>query len=115
MTPRERERREPPAIVLRDGGANAELLREVCAGVEEEGVPVRVDSAQGTAGDLARAAAADSVLQVGIGVDRAGAVVVRHRLLAAHAPVLTVAEGDRPDWRRAGRVAARIITTQPLE
>ncbi|MBO0850538.1 MAG: hypothetical protein J2P20_13820 [Pseudonocardia sp.] len=107
---------EPPALLVLDGGAAADLVREVCAGVEEEGVPVRV--VPGVSGDADRlgAEAADrSALQVGIGLDPLGTVVVRHALMSRHGPVHTLAGGGRTGWRRAGRIAARIITGLPLD
>ena len=115
----------PPSIVLLDAGGDARLLREVCAGAEEEGVPVDVETAAGTesVGDLtsgaatglAYLAAGRSRLQVGIGLDRAGEVAVHHSTLPEHAPALTVAGDAGPaDQRRAGRVAARIVKRLPL-
>lgn len=107
---------EPPALLVLDGGAAAGLVREVCAGVEEEGVPVRVMA--GISGDADRlgAVAADrSALRVGIGLDPLGAVVVRHALMSRHGPVHTLAGGGPAEWRRAGRIAARIITGLPLD
>ncbi|MDT7582950.1 MAG: hypothetical protein QOE32_500 [Pseudonocardiales bacterium] len=115
----------PPSIVLLDAGGDARLLREVCAGAEEEGVPVDVETADGpesvgeltsgAATGLAYLAAGRSRLQVGIGLDRAGGVAVHHSTLPEHAPALTVASGaGRTGWRRAGRVAARIVKRLPL-
>jgi hypothetical protein len=155
---------EPPCIVVLDGGCAPAVLREVCAGAEEEGVPVRVDSPDGPApagspdgsapsgetdapsgeteapvlsgetdapalsdgpaadgssgaARLARVAALRSRLEVGVGLDRSGAVVVQHATLPETAPALRVPAGpgsSGPDWRRAGRVAARIVTRLPL-
>jgi hypothetical protein len=48
-------------------------LREISAGMEEEGVPFSVEEAEiGSAVELAHAAAQASMLDVGVGVDAAG-------------------------------------------
>lgn len=110
------ERVEPPALVLRHGpGAPAEVLREVSAGAEEEGVPLRTrPGSGGGAVELAHAAAGESRLAVGVGVTADGEVAVHHAQLPADRPALHVLGGTAPDWRRAGRVAARVVTGLPL-
>jgi propanediol dehydratase-reactivating factor small subunit len=111
-----KDRPEPPVVVVRHAGAPAGVLREVRAGAEEEGVPTRVDD--GRPADvvaLAHAAALDSPLEVGVGIDPAGGVAVHHAALPADRPALTVAPGaGPPQWRRAGAVAARIVTGLPI-
>ncbi len=116
MSPRREERVEPPVLVLaHHPDAPPAVLREVSAGAEEEGVPLRARStAGGTAVELAHAAARASRLSVGVGVAADGAVAVHHAQLPADHPALEVADGDAPDWRRAGRVAARVVTGLPL-
>jgi hypothetical protein len=112
-----KERLEPPTIVVRHGGAHRPELREVCAGAEEEGVPTRVEPS-GTPADaavLAHAAALASPLEVGVGIDADGAVAVHHASLPPGTPALALpAGGDPPGWRRAGAVAARIVTGLPI-
>ena len=112
-----KERPEPPTIVVRHGGAPGPVLREVCAGAEEEGVPTRVEPS-GTPADapaLAHAAALASPLEVGVGIDADGAVAVHHASLPPGAPALALPSGgDPPGWRRAGAVAARIVTGLPI-
>jgi hypothetical protein len=132
---------EPPAVLVhRHPDAPAAVLREVCAGAEEEGVPTRVVDVPGRGRDrgglaaavaLAHAAALDSRLDVGIGIsgggdggddggsdggsDGGGAVAVHHAKLPADAPVTTTAPGAvLPDWRAAGRTAARVVKGLPL-
>ena len=112
-----KERPEPPTIVVRHGDAPGMVLREVCAGAEEEGVPTRVEpSGTPAAGPaLAHAAALASPLEVGVGIDGDGAVAVHHASLPPGTPALAVASGgDQPRWRRAGAVAARIVTGLPI-
>jgi hypothetical protein len=110
------ERYTPPTIVVADGGATPALLREVCAGAEEEGVPVEVQPSARprTATELAHTAAGRSRLEVGIGLTRDGGIAVHHNTLPADSPVLTVLSPAAPDARRAGRTAARIVKHLPL-
>jgi Dehydratase medium subunit len=115
---RSADRGEPPAIMVhRRADAPPEVLREVAAGAEEDGVPTRVETVQepGDATALAHAAARASRLEVGVGVDAAGAVAVHHAKLPADGPPEVLPAGAAPEeWRRAGRVAARIVTGLPL-
>nr|WP_245821433.1 glycerol dehydratase reactivase beta/small subunit family protein [Geodermatophilus pulveris] len=109
-------------LVHRHPAAPAPALRQVRAGVEEEGVPTDVVDVPGPAGApapdapaLAAAAAADSPLGVGIGLDAAGAAAVHHRTLPGDRPVTTAPAGaPPPEWRRIGRVAARVVKHLPL-
>jgi hypothetical protein len=111
-----KERPEPPVIVVRHAGAPVTAVREVRAGAEEEGVPTRVEyAATGAAAELAHAAALDSPLEVGVGIDATGGVAVHHATLPPDAPALAVtADPGPPHWRRAGAVAARIVTGLPI-
>jgi hypothetical protein len=108
----------PAVLVYRQRGAPPAALREVCAGVEEEGVPaVVVDAPDGpTATELAHAAAQASRLEVGIGVDAAGATAVHHGKLPLDRPPAT-AGPDAPlsDRRRIGRIGARVVKDLPLD
>ncbi|SFK78649.1 glycerol dehydratase reactivase beta/small subunit family protein [Geodermatophilus ruber] len=121
-----------PAVVVHvRPGAPERVLREICAGAEEEGVPTRVVTVPGrSAGEqdgsmrstgehdvtaLAHAAAASSRLDVGIAVDAVGAAAVHHGKLPAQRPVTTVeTDATVADWRRVGRTAARIVKGLPL-
>jgi len=100
---------EPPAIVVR-GAVGAGVLRLVCAGAEEEGVPVTVEPGEGDPVALAHAAALASPLEVGIGVGTDGMAVVHHASLRPDRPV-----ERSTDARRAGRTAARIVKILPLD
>ena len=107
----------PAVLVYRHPGAPAAVLRQVCAGVEEEGVPTDVTEVPGPhdATALAHAAAGESRLGVGIGLDAAGAAAVHHGTLPEETPVAaTPAEAGPSDWRRAGRIAARVVKHLPL-
>lgn len=93
-------------------------VREVCAGIEEEGVPfVRLpgDDEPDAAG-LARSAARRSPLDVGVGVDARGAVCVHHDKLAAPLPALAAgAAAELAVARTLGHNAARIVVGLPLK
>jgi len=68
---------------------NRRCLREIDAGMEEEGVPFRIEEAVGgSAGELAYAAAQASNLDVGVGVDAVGNICVHHAKLPSDVPAL---------------------------
>lgn len=109
----------PSVVVLRPAEAGAQVLREVCAGIEEEGVPTRVVVPSGDSDTddetvlLAHEAAQESRLDVGValGVE---AVVVHHAKLPERSPAQVVpAEAGTAGWRGAGRSAARIVKGLP--
>jgi Dehydratase medium subunit len=109
----------PSVVVLRPTEAGAQVLREVCAGIEEEGVPTRVVMPSGDGDEdnetvlLAHEAAQESRLDVGValGVE---AVVVHHAKLPERSPAQVVpAEAGTAGWRGAGRSAARIVKGLP--
>ena len=107
----------PAVLVYRHPGAPALVLRQVCAGVEEEGVPTDVTEVPGPDGAtaLAHAAAGESRLGAGIGLDAAGAAAVHHGTPPEGTPVVTTPAQALPsDWRRVGRIAARVVKHLPL-
>lgn len=57
-----------PAIIIYVRDADEDLLREVCAGIEEEGVLYQVLSREGDLDALAYEAAKESMLGSGIGI-----------------------------------------------
>lgn len=108
----------PPVIVVLSAG-DGPLLREVLAGIEEEGVPYSVhadpDTAVVTATDLARRAALRSPLHVGVGVGPSGDVCVHHDKLAEPVPELGAATANLDIARTLGHNAARIVVGLPLK
>ncbi|GAA1252122.1 glycerol dehydratase reactivase beta/small subunit family protein [Prauserella halophila] len=125
----ELDRRSPPTVVVRCAGERG--VRELLAGIEEEGVPVRLAGADGrdleargdgesgtaagvntTAVELAHAAARASPLDVGVGVDAEGRVCVHHAKRPADRPVVT-ADSTRARW--CGHNAARLVVGLPLK
>jgi hypothetical protein len=105
----------PPAVLVAvHDDAPDEVVREVCAGAEEQGIPTALLGAATRGADAAgRHAAAESRLEVGVGVGVDGAVVVRHALVPD--AVLTLGAGaPRRDLRVLGGDAARIVAGLPL-
>ncbi|GAA1205687.1 glycerol dehydratase reactivase beta/small subunit family protein [Prauserella alba] len=102
-------------------------MRELLAGLEEEGVPVRLASGTPTGGaatspadsgeaatavELAHAAARASPLDVGVGIDVEGRVCVHHAKRPADRPVVTT-DATRARW--CGHNAARLVVGLPLK
>lgn len=107
-----------PVIIVLAGGAGP-TVREVLAGIEEEGVPssappVADDDHGLAAADLAVRAATQSPLQVGVGVGAAGDICVCHAKVAQ--PVFELPAGSsHPAARTMGHNAARIVAGLPLK
>ncbi|MDQ0379180.1 glycerol dehydratase reactivase beta/small subunit family protein [Amycolatopsis thermophila] len=100
-----------PAVVVRCRDASSPWLREIRAGMEEEGVPVLVEEvSEGDAVALAFAAARLSSLDVGVGV--ADSVCVHHAKRPSGSPVLT---GPLGRARVLGHNAARLVVGIPLK
>ena len=99
----------PPAVLVAvHDDAPPGVVREVCAGAEEQGIPTAI-----LAGSDAEHAAEESRLEVGVGVAADGTVVVRHGLVPD--PVLRLAGGaPAGQVRQAGADAARIVAGLPL-
>lgn len=127
------EDQDRPAVLVRHApSVPADVLRQVCAGIEEEGVlhdvaPVHtVDEevyASVLAESLAHGAALQSRLDTGIGIDGDGGIVVHHAKLPVHHPAYAEQRPNRnasadphapPHGRRAGTAAARLVTGLPL-
>jgi hypothetical protein len=104
----------PPAVLVAvPDDAPPDVVREVCAGAEEQGIPTAILTAGPDADAAGRHAAGESRLSVGVGVGSDGSVVVRHALVG-HA-VLTLDADAPPATRRVlGADAARIVAGLPL-
>lgn len=93
-----------------------EIIKPIFWGLEEEGIPVRMDHKEnGSTVTLAKAAANDSMLNVGIGINK-NEVVLHHRDLPSRDPlfVLGPEEMNRSNLRRLGANAARLVKGNPL-
>ncbi|MBQ7371562.1 MAG: glycerol dehydratase reactivase beta/small subunit family protein, partial [Blautia sp.] len=69
-----------PAIMVYINEPDKRVLWEVCAGIEEEGVPYQVQHFSAGLRELAFQAAADSMLGTGIGIEGRGLAVQMQRL-----------------------------------
>ncbi|MHC1558566.1 glycerol dehydratase reactivase beta/small subunit family protein [Actinomycetospora sp. C-140] len=105
----------PPAVLVAvHDDAPLGVVREVCAGAEEQGVPTALLGAPSPAAqDAGRHAASESRLEVGVGVGADGAVVVRHALVPDAITGLD-AGATAPELRILGADAARIVAGLPL-
>jgi hypothetical protein len=127
--------RNRPAVVVfyHPDPGNRDCLREINAGMEEEGVPCRTegvpdrvegvpdredaacraeDAADGSARELAFAAAQVSNLDVGVGVDAMGYICVHHAKLPPDAPAVA---GPASSARTMGHHAARLVVGIPFK
>ncbi len=95
---------------------NEQKLREVQAGIEEEGIPYTLlQSDEADAVKLAYQGAAQSQLGVGIGIGLS-AVCVHYVKLPADRPLFISDEtGSRSEWRRCGYNAARLVKGIPFK
>jgi len=93
-------------------------MNPVLWGLEEEGIPVRIQEfSAGSAHDLAGQAAQGSPLDVGIGLDEhERQAVLLHRDLIKEKPLFLLQDDDfHPvQLRRLGTNAARLVKRQPL-
>ena len=117
--------RNRPAVMVfyHPDPGNRDCLREINAGMEEEGVPCRTESVPcraedgdatdgGAARELAFAAAQASNLDVGVGVDALGHICVHHAKLPPDAPAVA---GPAPSARTMGHNAARLVVGIPFK
>ncbi|RKG92778.1 glycerol dehydratase reactivase beta/small subunit family protein [Corallococcus terminator] len=88
-------------------------LREVCAGLEEEGVPFECEPTDAPLLAAAHEAAARSRLLVGVAVAGTEACV-HFSQLAVDAPVLHVTDASASMLRLLGQDAARLVKVMPL-
>ncbi len=105
----------PPAVLVAvHDEAPPGVVRELCAGAEEQGIPTALLGSRAPAADPAgRHAASESRLEVGMGVGADGAVVVRHALVPDAVLALEAGASSRA-LRVLGADAARIVAGLPL-
>lgn len=103
-----------PAVIIYCHEADEDYLREICAGMEEEGVPFRILKKDADMDVLAFDAAKESMLGVGIGIEgRRIAMQMQHlpigkNVFELHAPAF---------WqcRNLGANGARAIKKMPFK
>ncbi|GAA4871080.1 glycerol dehydratase reactivase beta/small subunit family protein [Actinomycetospora straminea] len=107
----------PVVLVAATGTFPTAVLRELCAGLEEEGVPHELrpghdDEPDPTA--LAHRIARESPLEVGVGLTERG-IAVHHAKLPVARPVTVDPDVTGEVARRMGHDAARVVTGIPLK
>jgi hypothetical protein len=111
-------RTKPAVRIEASAPVTDRIMAPILWGLEEEGMPtdVRVGR-QGSAEQLAKQAANDSPLNVGIGIEVVkGSVALHHRDLPEERPVTLLADHDLDveRLRRLGANAARLVKGEPL-
>lgn len=97
-------------------GVQLSALRNVQLGMEEEGIPFHLAAEEARpARELAKSAADESRLDVGVGID-ANYLVLTHAKLEESKPLFEVAfsEGDEAQ-RSLGANAARLVKRTPFK
>lgn len=103
-----------PTIIIYVNGPDEDLLREVCAGIEEEGVLYQVQPREGDLDTLAWDAAHESMLGSGIGICGKRLAMQMQRLPKGK----NVFELDTPAFwqcRSLGMNSARAIKKLPFK
>lgn len=92
------------------------VLREVECGVEEESVPCEVFRVpENNALSLSYAAALESVLEVGIGIDGSGVLAVHYKRLPLESPLFRIScAGEFNRIRSVCSNAARLVKGTPF-
>ena len=103
-----------PSVLICTSGADQDLLKEVLAGIEEEGVLYQVQEVSGSLDELAFRAAGESMLGSGIGMTG-----VRLAMQMAGLPLgKNVFELDAPHFwqcRNLGANSARAVKKMPFK
>ena len=97
-----------PAVHIYVADDTLPAIREICAGMEEEGVPWKILRMDGAARGLAHRAATDSVLEAGIGL-AAGEVALQMRKVAEDCPLFIFTAPTAEQYRMLGTNAARAV------
>ena len=103
-----------PAVLLYCHEPDVDYLKEICAGIEEEGVLFQILNREDDMDSLAYQAAKDSMLGVGIGIDgRRIAMQMNHvskgkNIFELHAPAFWLC-------RNLGANSARAIKKMPFK
>ncbi len=103
-----------PSVLIYTDHADEDYLREVCAGIEEEGVLYEVVASQGGLDELAYRAAKDSMLGSGIGI-RKGRLAMQMRLLPEGRNVFELNQPQFWQCRALGANSARAVKKMPFK
>ncbi len=103
-----------PEIILFTNTSNEQFVKEICAGIEEDGLLYRLEKVDGRdANVLAAEACSEATIGVGISVVGEMAVLTAENL-DINKPLQIVRDGDRKQARVLGKNAARFIKKMPL-
>lgn len=105
-----------PVVLIYSAFYGEENLKEVCAGIEEEGVPFEILKLAGDYGafDLSKKAAESSILEVGIGIDEES-VCLYCTALKTETPLFEVSINDKKALRIIGTNSARYVKKMPFK
>lgn len=104
-----------PSIFIYVFKPDPSVLKDVCAGIEEEGVFYEIKEMEEASPDaLAWAAANDSMPGSGIGV-RGSGITLKMRGLPKGRSIEAYQEPDREQCRKLGSNSARVIKKMPLK
>lgn len=112
------EARRPTIEVHHTPFVDPEILRHLCAGIEEEGVPHEMVPVNPVPDALAEAsrAAGRSMLGVGVGIADDGTMAVAHESFSDERAALRLdSPATATTARQLGHNAARIVTRLPLD
>ncbi len=108
----------PAVLILRAQSVESSRIEPVLWGIEEEGVPYEVRGVvtDEPAAELAKKAAQNSALNVGIAMNEVGEIVLHHRDLPVGMPLFVFPAGvaQPQQLRRLGTNAGRLAKGQPL-
>ena len=106
---------KPTILLYATEHISEDVLKPVLYGIEEEGLPVVIESHCGTHMALADLASRNSALSVGIGVDEQ-AIVLTYKNIPAHQFIYRLSDYSQyPDsLRTLGVNAARLIKGNPF-
>lgn len=92
-------------------------LKKLREGLEEEGVPWEEKEIKGNAQSLAKQAAEDSQLGIGIGLMSDGTCLLQHSRMPMGSPIMKVMAGadTMENYRVVGTNAARLAKNMPLK
>lgn len=103
-----------PTIIIYSQTPDEDYLREICAGIEEEGVLYQVLSREGELDELAYEAARESMLGCGIGICGTRLAMQMQRLPKGH-NVFELCSPRFWQCRNLGANSARAIKKMPFK
>ena len=102
-----------PSIMIYADHPDKDLLKEICAGIEEEGVLFQIVSGNGDVDELAHQAAAESMLGSGIGITGQQAAMQMSPLPKGH-NVFELIQPTLRQCRDLGANSARAVKKMPF-